>query len=145
MGCIRRRRLQGEGHDPLHIGVRDGAWAAGPRLVKQAVEAAFDEPGPPLPHRLLGQTDLPGHDGIGLALGATENDPGSQSQRLGSGWTPLPALEALAFVGGKCKGGMGRPMAMVTSMSVSWRVHPSKYFCNEFITQDTSTGRMLDR
>ena len=57
--------------------------------------------GPPLPHRLLGQTDLPGHDGIGLALGATENDPGSQSQRLGSGWTPLPALEALAFVGEK--------------------------------------------
>ena len=67
---------------PLHIGVRDGAWAAGPRLVKQAVEAAFDEPGPPLPHRLLGQTDLPGHDGIGLALGATENDPGSQSHKL---------------------------------------------------------------
>ena len=23
-------------------------------------------------------------------------------------------------------------------MSVSWRVHPSKYFCNAFITQDTS-------
>ena len=107
VGCIRRRRLQGEGHDPLHIGVRDGAWAAGPRLVKQAVEAAFDEPGPPLPHRLLGQTDLPGHDGIGLALGATENDPGSQSQRLGSGWTPLPALEALAFVGGKVQGRNG--------------------------------------
>ena len=37
----------------------------------------------------------------------------------------------------RCKGGMGRPMAMVTSMSVSWRVHPSKYFCNAFITQDT--------
>ena len=107
VGCIRRRRLQGEGHDPLHIGVRDGAWAAGPRLVKQAVEAAFDEPGPPLPHRLLGQTDLPGHDGIGLALGATENDPGSQSQRLGSGWTPLPALEALAFVGEKVQGRNG--------------------------------------
>ena len=28
-------------------------------------------------------------------------------------------------------------MAMVTSMSVSWRVHPSKYFRNAFITQDT--------
>ena len=41
----------------------------------------------------------------------------------------------------RCKGGMGRPMAMVTSMSVSWRVHPSKYFCNEFITQDTSSHR----
>ena len=37
----------------------------------------------------------------------------------------------------RCKGGMGRPMAMVTSMSVSWRVHPSKYFRNAFITQDT--------
>ena len=33
--------------------------------------------------------------------------PGSQSQRLGSGWTPLPALEALAFVGGKVQGRNG--------------------------------------
>ena len=30
-----------------------------------------------------------------------------RSQRLGSGWTPLPALEALAFVGGKVQGRNG--------------------------------------
>ena len=25
-GCVRRRRLQGEGDHPLYIGVRDGVW-----------------------------------------------------------------------------------------------------------------------
>ena len=142
VGCIRRRRLQGEGHDPLHIGVRDGAWAAGRGSSSRPSRRRSMNRARHFPTRLLGQTDLPATTVLVL--------PSEQRRmirdRRASAWAVVGRRFQRSRLSRssekRCKGGMGRPMAMVTSMSVSWRVHPSKYFRNAFITQDTREGRL---
>jgi hypothetical protein len=95
---IARGRLQRQRHYPLNLGVGDGPWRAGPRLIEQAIHALDQEPLPPLADRILIQAQLARDGAVRLARGALQHHARTLSERLGCGSTPRPALQHLAFV-----------------------------------------------
>jgi hypothetical protein len=62
--------------------VADLADRAGPRRIPEPIKAIDREPVPPLRHRLRGAAQLGSDRVVGVALGATQDDPAPHRQRL---------------------------------------------------------------
>jgi hypothetical protein len=73
MGGPDRGALEGQGDDPLDVGVCDLARSTRPGLIEKSVETPLTEPGAPLADHLLGYTHFLPDDGVGLALGTRQN------------------------------------------------------------------------
>jgi len=82
MRGVFRRRLQRHRQRALHIGITHLARRARPRLIQQSIQPAFHETLPPLTHRCDPHLNLLGHLRVGPALGATQDHPRPQRQRL---------------------------------------------------------------
>ena len=98
---VRRCGLQGRHHDVLDLLAGDRRWTAGPRVIGQPVQAALDEPGPPLADHLGRDPELLGDRGVRPTLGAGQHDPRPHRQRLRRGAPPRPPLQLLALINGQ--------------------------------------------
>src|ERR1700730_942494 len=93
----RRRGLQGQGQDPLDIGIRNGAGCTWTRFVEQAGKPIPDKTLPPLADGLLGNPEFCRHLVVREILRTSKHDPRAQRQCLGRLPSPRPLAENRLF------------------------------------------------
>ena len=101
VGRGRRFGLRRPGDDPLDVRVGDAPRGARPRLVRQPVEPAGDEPGPPGADGRGAEAQPPGHDAVVRLVGAGEDDAGALREPLDALGPPGDGLELLPLVVGQ--------------------------------------------
>ena len=90
------RRLQGQGHHPLHVGIGDRPRRPGPRLIKQAVEPPLDNA--VAPDRLPCRGEPSRHCLVRLAVGAGDHEPSASGDSLRGLPPPRLLFQRLSFV-----------------------------------------------
>jgi hypothetical protein len=106
VGGGRRLGLQRPGDDPLDVGVRDAPRRARPRLVRQPVEPAGDEPGPPGADGRGAEAEPPGDDAVVRLVGAGQHDAGALGEPLGTLGPAGECQELPSLVVGQDEGGL---------------------------------------
>jgi len=110
VGRVGRPGLQGAGDGGLDLPIGDRGRGTGPRFVSQSLQAALGEPIPPLADGGEGDVQISGDGGVGLSVGGSQDDPGTQGQALG-GLGPACPLAELGTLGIRQGDGRGRGSA----------------------------------
>ena len=113
--------LQRQRNHTLHVVIGNRSRPSAARFVRQSVQPPFQEPGTPLPHRLIGHSQVGAHRGIAAASAQPKIILARSAKACAVFRTANPPYQGFTLHLIQITGGIGRPIAMVILL---WIANP---------------------